>query len=411
MSAQEDPQDPAPAALVVVGASFAGLELLYQLEGQGYWRTDPPPRVYVVDQCESAPYLPLIHEEVLQEGSPSGSIPFRRYLEALSHVHFVRAKVTRVDLRAREVLLEEGRILKGEGLVVALGSELKAPPSIDPHGLCYVLKSQAHKIRLQARLQTLLREAKEAERPRRVVVIGGGLSGVELAAELALAHPKGLALSLVQGEGTLLPTLAPRAGRLAQAQLRKLGVELLLHTRVQRVGEGAIEVLDAQGVAREIPMALALWAGGVQGPSGVEWVGTPVVGKGWIGVDPQLRIWSSQGEALEGCFAIGDIAAISDEAGQTPWPVMRRAIEAIWQAKTLGRRLGPRHDRRPHGVQLHWPYGVSVGTASLLCYRGWAVDLGALGRWFRRWLGAMYRRRYGLQLPETAKVSSNRASD
>lgn len=384
------------AQLLVVGASFAGLEILYQLEARGYWRQNPPPQVCVVDQCDGAPYLPLIHEELVDRASNHASIPFARYFDALAHVRFVKAKAIRIDVAAREVQLAGGQVLKGEKLVVAVGSQLRVPAAIDPQGRCLVLKSLADLQRLKARLD-LVGEEQKTKAPPRVVVIGGGLTGVELAGELAHRPPRPLAVTLIHAQATLLPSLAPRAGRLAKAQLKALGVEVLLETRVQRVDGESIEVIDAQGARRQIPAELVCWAGGVVGPSDIEWSGAQLVGPGWLGVDPHLRIWSSQGEAHEKSFAIGDVAAISSEAGQTPWPVMRRAIEAIWQAKTLGAILAQsKPDPSPHALQLHWPYGVSIGPASLLCYRGWAINLGALGRWFRRWLGAMYRRRYGL---------------
>lgn len=65
-----------------------------------------------------------------------------------------------------------------------------------------------------------------------ILIIGGGAVGVELAGEIAHAHPS-KSVTLAEGTATLLGELRPKAGRIAKEQLEKLGVKVLLDTMLQ----------------------------------------------------------------------------------------------------------------------------------------------------------------------------------
>lgn len=368
-----------------MGASFAGLELLYQLERQGYWRKNPQSRVWVVDQFVRSAYIPLIHEELFDEPERCAPVAFRRFVEALPGVEFVQGRVTKVDFPQREVTLHDGTRLRGAQLVLALGSSLAAPHELDPEGRCLTLKWAQDQSKLRERI------AAEAADPLRVTVIGGGLSGVELAAELAHRTSENVKVSLVHGQATLLASLNRSAGRRAEAALRKLGVDLYLEHRLTRVEPTQVRLRRLDGQSLSLDADIVCWAGGIRGPQGMEWVGACEQAGGWLAVDPYLRVWGTE-EPYANCFAIGDLASIQDAPHGARAPTMRRAIEAIWQGKSLARTLtGEPH---VHPMKFHWPHGVSVGPTSLVCYRGWALDLGFVGRWFRRWLAKMYLRRY-----------------
>ena len=108
-------------------------------------------------------------------------------------------------------------------------------------------------------------------------------------------------------------------------------------------------------------------------------------------------------------FAGGDAVRIFGGAGQ--WETMQRAIEAIWQAKSLARNLvrsarwgrsasgdpaadGERPPLRPHATWRDFAHGVSLGERSLVVWGPLVVDLGAFNVRFRRWLMRQYIARY-----------------
>lgn len=376
------------ADLIVLGASFAGLELVYQLRRQGYWKGAPERRVLVIDRVERSPYIPLLHEGLLRASAARPMVEHAAWLRAMPGVDFVKGDVERVDAAHARVQLQGARDYQAAQLVIALGSRLVAPAHVDSQGLALLLKSGAQREALQNRLRSLSKGA-------RVAVVGGGLSGVELAAQLAHEGPN-LQLHLLHQGERLLPSLAARAGRLSQRRLQQLGVSLHLGVRVEKVMAEGLRYVERGGESSFLPAELCCWAGGVSAGLQPELQGAKRDDAGWLCVDPALRLRRAPaGRPFERVYAIGDIAAIYQDSVGEAQPTMRRAIEAIWQAKSLARNLvasGP--GQKAHSLRMQWPYGVSVGPSSLLCYRDWAVDLRWLGRWFRRWLQEQHAKRY-----------------
>lgn len=382
------------ATLVVLGASFAGLELVHQLRKRGFWCLYPHANVLVIDQRRASPYIPLIHEALLDPTHCAPKVAFSDHLERLPGVEFRCARVVQVDFVGRQVQLADGTRIRGAQLVAAMGSRLAAPESIDPQGLCVSLKFSEDLERQKRRIADL-------EPGARIVVVGGGLSAVELAGELA-AGSIAYKVALVSGQGELLSGLPPRAQRLARSKLQRAGVELYAKCRVEEVFAKEVLIKDAQGCSKRLSADLVFWAGGVSGPKNVEWIGARASGPGWLTVDTALRVLGEEGQVRPGAYVIGDLASIIQEDLSKPVATMRRAIEAIWQAQTLARNLclsSSAMEPASHPLRTQWPYGVSIGAASLICAGSVAVDLGFVGRWFRRWLEKMYLRRYNILPP------------
>ncbi len=135
-----------------------------------------------------------------------------------------------VHLAARYASLEDGRTLPFDFAVVATGSQIARR-----------LPGAAHAMPLEHAPMSTLRPAllALAQRGGRVVVLGGGLTGLEVATELGEALP-GLGVTLVTDRIT--PALGEGAQRHVRAALDRLGVTLTL---------GRVETLHADAVAME----------------------------------------------------------------------------------------------------------------------------------------------------------------
>lgn len=98
----------------------------------------------------------------------------------------------------------------------------------------------------------------DQESPRRVVVIGGGYIGLEMAD--ALTH-KGMAVTLLEFAPEVLTTLDPELGALIRAELQSKGVRVITGQAVQRISrnEDGLSVQTAAGdtVAADIVLVAA----------------------------------------------------------------------------------------------------------------------------------------------------------
>jgi hypothetical protein len=91
--------------------------------------------------------------------------------------------------------------------------------------------------------------------------------------------------------------------------------------------------------------------------------------------------------------------------GDGQWPTMQRAIECIWQAKTVAANALTLLEERegypdgvpplqPHTLRETFFYGVSVGAKSYVAYGSTMFGQPSINRWFRRWLMRQYFARY-----------------
>jgi len=206
-----------------------------------------------------------------------------------------------------------------------------------------------------------------------IVIIGGGATGVELAAELreatslhaqyGLRHidaGRDVRLRILEGAPRLLAPLDEKVSAAATRLLKQRHVEVTPSCRVVEVG--AHEVRDAEG--NVYPADLCVWAAGIKAPPLLAQVGLPVTKNGQVKVDGQLRV-----EGVAGVFAFGDCASCPQPDGKTVPP---RAQSAHQQADYLcellqqpaGTDLGrrPPYRYRDHGSLVSVGSSATVGS-------------------------------------------------
>jgi len=212
-------------SIVIVGASLAGLRCAEALRRQGY-----AGRLALVGAEHRIPYdRPPLSKEVLRGARDQQSLALARP-EALSalalDLRLGRAAAS-LDLAARAVLLEGGERLRFDGLVIATGASPRRLPGTPPLAGIHVLRT----------LDDCLRLRGELERGPRVVVVGAGFIGAEVA---ATCRQRGLEVTLLETLPVPLATAVPAAiGEMLAAIHRDAGVTLRCGVRVAGFAGGA----------------------------------------------------------------------------------------------------------------------------------------------------------------------------
>ncbi|AYG02721.1 NAD(P)/FAD-dependent oxidoreductase [Gryllotalpicola protaetiae] len=294
------------------------------------------------------------------------------------------AFATGLDLLRRAVLLAGGESVAYDSLVLTLGSSVDLTGSRVPG-----VAELAHGVTDPAAVSRLARELSALPDASAVVVVGGGLTGIELSTEIAETHPR-LAVTIASPAepGTWLSSRARR--HLARAFVR-LGVRQL-RGRVARVGADAVTLATGASV----PSALTVWAGGFRANPLLEASGLAVDARGraltdaafrsvshpevWVAGDagaiagpwgPSLAMGARIAPYLTGPLAASVEAAL---AGREPTP-LRFSYQA--ECISLGRRDGILQlfhgDQSPRSLAL-------TGRAAA---RSKELILG-LGRWLLR---------------------------
>jgi NADH dehydrogenase, FAD-containing subunit len=375
-----------PERTVLVGCSFAGLELLYRyVRRRGRFTAG---EMTVVDPLVEHEYIPLVHEVAGGEREASemrfDTAAFCRSIGA----EFVKGAVARVDEERRLLILDDGREIAYDRVVIAVGSVPDVPASLAAATNIIPVKFLESAQAIRRRLHVLRVGGASVQR---VVVVGAGITAIEWSAELAAARVDGarLATTLICGHVRILPTFRLAVARRAGRALRALGVEILVSSRVTDVAAERVIVQGGIG----IPFDLVVWAGGVRPHPTAASLALPCSADGHITVTPRLAV-----PGHEGVYAIGDCARIIDESGR-PWPTMERAIEAIWQGAYLARRFtsgwspaeGP-----AHRLRRDFFYGLSLGRRhGAIIYKNF-ITTGRLQLLFRRFLQWGYYARFRL---------------
>ncbi len=248
--------------ILVVGAGYAGVSCAVRLarktRGTGTSVVLVDPRPHFVERIR-------LHEDVA--GEVRRRVPLRDHVGAHG--------VTVIEGRADGVDLERRRARIGaydeafDELVVATGSSAVAPESAVP------IAVEEDALAARARLAS--------PDVRRVVICGGGLTGVELAAELGEKR-RDLAVTLVTAD-ELLPTMAERARAHARGFLSARGVGVQEHRRVAAVERDAVVLSSGNA----LPSDLTLWAGGFRPSRFAADIGLHVDLDGRALVDDRLR--------------------------------------------------------------------------------------------------------------------------
>ncbi|WP_433601282.1 NAD(P)/FAD-dependent oxidoreductase [Nocardia sp. CA-135953] len=215
------------------------------------------------------------------------------------------ARVTNVDVEHRTVTLADGEgidRLEYDTLLYALGSTAAdhGVPGVEKHAFHVAARPSA--LRLRARLDELGEDGQ-------VLVVGGNLTAIEAATELAESRP-GLRVSLATS-GELGGWLGTKARRHLLRTFDRFGITVHEHTTIERVEEAA--ALAADGTVFDSDATV--WAAGfavhpIAAASGLE-----VEANGQISVDRQMRSVSHPD-----VYVAGDSAFVIGENGR-PLPM------------------------------------------------------------------------------------------
>jgi NADPH-dependent 2,4-dienoyl-CoA reductase/sulfur reductase-like enzyme len=211
---------------------------------------------------------------------------------------------TKLDLAARQVILDDRSALPFDGLVVASGARPRDVEMVHQVRGAFVLRTVEDAQELRSTLES---------RPRRVVVVGGGLIGAEVAATAATA---GHHTTMVDPSD--LPT-ARAVGRPIAEHLQRLhraaGMHVLRRTRVReldvRSGAAAGVVLDD---GRRLPADVVMMATGTT--PNIEWLqGSGLDVAGGLGCGPTLHALGS-----DRVVGAGDVVRAPQEllGGESP---------------------------------------------------------------------------------------------
>ena len=397
--------------IVVLGGGFGGMSaaraLTKQLRREGRLARKPGDQgvsVTLINRDNYFVFQPLLADII------SGAIetthvvvPLRRMLRdvevEVGYVERIDPGSKRVSIRRRQSGLTFD--VEYDALVIALGSitDFRAVPGMAEYALG--VRTLGDAFFLRNRALAMLEEAAGEEDPERCaalltfVVVGGGSTGVEVAAELedllrtahktfsTLAEPR---IVLVHSRRHVLPEFGERLARYATKKLGQLGIELKLEQRLTRVEPDRVELDDGTIIRTETVISTV---GNAPNPvlADLNVSKDAVDERGWVTPDDTFAV-----PGLDRVWALGDCVSVVDPGTGRPWPAT--AQHAV--------REGPHAARNVLAVlagraATPFDYSQQGMLVSLGRFRGVGEVRGIKVSGFAAWF--LWRSYYLLQLP------------
>jgi NADH dehydrogenase len=354
------------ARLVVVGAGFAGASLLRNLPPA----LRKPGETLLIDRRREFAFVPLIHEVAVGRIHPE-SVTSPIAPLCTGSCEFLNAEVLKVDLGEKTLETPEG-LIGYEYLVLNPGSVASEPgPHLQDYFQSFWSLSDA--LRLRSSLDEAWRAATSPGPPPSpggltVAIVGGGATGVELAAEVATlfdylgkrshrAPSQEPRVVLLEATNRLMDWLDPYFDNVARKALLNLGVEVRPNAPVEKAGADGVlageEWLDA---------GTRVWTAGVEAPPLVADLPGEHDATGRAHVDQYLTL-PDHPEV----YVLGDAGAYTEpRLGPLPPTASVAVQQGPWVARDLKRRLrgaGSKRGRPPFRF-FDRGYVVSLGPES-----------------------------------------------
>lgn len=388
--------------IVILGAGFGGLRAAQLISKklkalhllQKY-------EVVLVDRNEHHTFTPLLYE-VATTSKETASISNLHeiatynigYILKNSGVKIIQAEVENIDLLQGNVYLNNKESIKSDYLVLALGSEINYfdIPGLKENAL--PLKSFKDAVLIREKIWSLIEERKSIK----ILIGGGGSTGVELAGELKAWSGElrkeflhcNLDVSIIEAAPTILAGFNSKVKKIAEKRLKNLGIGIITNQPIVRVEKNKVLLKNGDFVFFDV----LIWAGGVKSSQISSVLPLKTESKGRIEVigkmecvpeTPDLKLYSKT-------YALGDAVCFYDPNTGKPIPGVARA--AISQANVVAwnviqdiklemglSKVAKHKVYKP----MEYPYIIPIGGKYAVAKVGFLVISGFFG-WFLKGL-------------------------
>ena len=316
--------------VIIVGAGYGGIRALSHLS------MDENIEIFLIDK-NSYHYLQTDVYDYIASQINLSDIAIDLYTFCSSfknNVTFIHEEVLRIDFLNNKVVTNSNRYMY-DRLILASGGQTLLPSSIEGlrenfHGI----KSLESALLFKQRFEYFIYKKIESEGQCglesnfNIVIAGSGLSGVEIAAEMANYAREfykntgylcsGINITIVSSTATLLASNSLFMQQNAEARLRQLEVKIVKNARITKVSQSAVWLNNGD----KLDMHFLIWTAGITSSDLVLKMQVAKNRKEQLEIDEFFRL-----KEHKNVFAIGDNAALFDPISKKSLPSTAQSAE------------------------------------------------------------------------------------
>ena len=367
------PTAPPLRDIVLLGGGHANVQVLKRFG----MAPEPGLRLTVLAREPQTPYSGMLPGLVAGHYAWSDIHIDLARLAAFAGARFIAAEAAGLELSRRQVLFADRPPLRYDLLAINSGG---VPNGASASNFVTPVKPIGRFLPAWQRL---------ASDPaiRRLVIVGGGAGGVELALAIGRRHAR-FHCTLVEASPQLLTGFSALARKRLRAELQRRGIDVMTDAMVQEVGADRVYTTVGEVAADHV-----LWCSGVEAPDWPAAAGLATDANGFIAVSATL-----QSTSHPEVFAAGDVASM------VAMPRPKSGVFAVRQGRVLAdnlRRFATGRPLRRFRAQRRALAIVGLGDERAVASRGVGYASGRLVWRIKQYLDRRFIRRFS-RLPSMA---------
>lgn len=304
--------------VVIIGGGYAGIYALRELV------KNKNIKITLIDKHTFHNLQPEVYDLIANKSNIADvTIDLTTLCLGFKHdyLEFKNLKVRDINTQTKQIFTEEKEIVEYDYLIMAAGTRTFFPSAIDGLNNAHDIKklhwAMFFKQSFENQLFKKIRdEAKKCD-DTHIVVVGAGLSGVEIAAEMAYNSKKffkrgnfscdNLKISIISSSVAILPGLTPQLVSMSQSRLKSLGINIITNTKLTKCEDGFAYLSNGT----KINYSFLIFTGGIEASKITDELDVSKNSRGQIIVNEYL-----QTDNYENIFAVGDMAEIKNNKGE-----------------------------------------------------------------------------------------------
>lgn len=292
--------------IVIIGGGFAGL-----------WAVFSAVRFVRLNNLENNVEITLINKDKYHGLRPryyendlsNTRISLEKFLSPLN-VKLIIAEVSKIDYTAQTIILKNQKAYKYDRLILATGSHLIMPQSAGLKNHIFNIDTFHAAKKLQDHIKSLSTKNKPGRFT--IIVVGGGFTGVEAAADfidrLKKIASAGEAKVIIIDRSKVASGFSKEMQETILIAFNELGIETISNVAINKIDKDHIELSSGERIETQT----VVWTAGMKSNSLTKDFNLKLDQFGRLPVDRFLRV-----KGMKNCFAAGDVAAATTDGKNT----------------------------------------------------------------------------------------------